>query len=259
MVDQLSSMKPNLLLVVTLTICCVGCGKTETVKVMSSSWNLGQHFDCLYNKKNIYCFPPSTKRLGRYFLDDRIDTTGKPIARTTMLFGLGPDIIHYLERHREKIEEDKSAETGTYETHFSANPLDYSLWDCYRTGIGQPAIACQLTEKPGSANREWITKKEEAAKLDDILVHLLPDAVIKRCGTPQKQTFDSSPTLFYPSSRPGISIKLWFPGPELYSIETTDAKGPDGSYPPGFFIWIRDGESLDAVSEIVNELPCLKQ
>lgn len=258
-VNQLSQMKPKLLLVATLAICCVGCGKTETVRVMSSAWNLGQHFDCLYDKQNIYCFPPSTKSIDRYSLEGWTDKSGKPMARTAILFGFGPDIIHYLERNREAIEKDKSAETGTYETHFSASPPDYSLWDCYRTGSGQPAIACQLTEKPDRADRDWETKKEEAAKLDDVLIHLVPESVIKRCGQPQKQTPDPSPTLFYPSTRPGISVKLWFADKELYSVETTDEKKPDGNYPPEFFIWIRNGNSLDAAPKVVNELSCLKQ
>ena len=228
---------------------------------MSSSWNLGQHFDCLYDKQNIYCFPPSMKRLDRYSLEGWKDKSGKPIARTTILFGFGPDIVHYLERHRDKIEEDKSAENGTYETHFSTRPPDYSLWDCYRTGIGQPAIECKLAEKPDRNDRESIRRKEESAKIDDILVTLHPEDVIKRCGPPQQQSSDGSPTLFYPSARPGISIKLWFSilsNGALESIETTDPKKPDGSYPPEFWIWMRDGDSLDDIPKIVKELPCLK-
>jgi len=90
-----------------------------------------------------------------------------------MLFSQGPDIIHFLERNREEVEQQWSAGSGTYETSFSTRPPDYSLWDCYRTGSGQPAIACQLTKKPDRAEREWITKKEEAAKIDDMLVQLL--------------------------------------------------------------------------------------
>lgn len=253
-------MKSNLLLVTTLATLCAGCGKTETVKVMASSWNLGQHFDCLYDKQNIYCFPPSVRSIDRFFLEGWTDKSGTPIARTTKLFGYGPDIVHYLERHREKIEEDKSAENGTYETHFSASPSDYSLWDCYRTGSGQPAIACQLTEKPNLSDREWITKKEEAAKLDDTVAGFLPEAVVKRCGPPQRQESDTAHTaLFYPSSRPGIAIEIYFDTPELFSIETTDAKKPDGSYPPEFFIWMSDGDDLDTLPKIVKEMPCLKQ
>jgi hypothetical protein len=260
MVGQLNQMKPNLLLVAALAMLCIGCGKTETVRVMSSSWNLGQHFDCLYDEQNIYCLPPSAKRFGHTSLEGRTDKDGKPVARTTMLFGAGPNIVHYLERNRENIEKDKSSETGTYETHFTASPPNYSVWDCYRTGGGRPAIECQLTKKPDRADREWIAKKEEAARLDDVFIGLLPESVIKRCGSPQKQTSDPSTTLFYPSDRLGIFVKLWFSDKELYSIETTDTERlPDGTWPPGFFIWLRTGDSLDAVPAIVKELPCLAQ
>jgi hypothetical protein len=115
-------MKPGFWLVAFASVSVVcGCSKTQTVRIMASSWNLGQHFDCLYDKGTIYCIPPSAKRVGRYPLEGWSDKSGQPMARTTVLINVGANIINYMERHRAEIEEDKSADTGIYETRFSTS------------------------------------------------------------------------------------------------------------------------------------------
>jgi len=239
-----------------------GCNKSEPVRVVALSWNVGEHLDCSYHLNNIYCFPPSMKRLDRFAFDGVKDTSGKPVSRTQMLLSYGPELAHYMERNREEVEKAWSAGTGTYETQFSTRPVPYSIWDCYRTGSGQPAIVCRLTQKPDGELQKWITEKEEQAKLDDMLVTLHKEDVIRRCGQPQTAANASADTLLYASSRPGISMKLWFPGLSdgvLESIETTDQKRPDGTYPPEFIIWMRNGDALDQIPAVLRELPCLKR
>ncbi len=261
-----------LLICVALALLCCGCSRTKTVNVLSLKWNIGQHMDCFYAGQNIYCLPSSLKTFSGVPLEG-IGRDKKPISRTAGLLYYSVAIVHMMERNRSELEKDPHGESGTYSTKFSGSPSDYSLWDCYKTGAGDPAIACQFIEKPdGSKNsltgdltvREWVAKQAEAARFEtDVLLSLLPEGLKQACGAPQETTNDSiSSTLSYPSTRPGVLVKLRFDtydSTKLDSIETSEPKGPDGNYPAEHVWWWRNSDlmSLYEIPGVMKEMPCL--
>lgn len=241
-------------------IFCVGCSHTKTVNVLSQSWGIGQHQDCLYVRQSLYCLPNSLKQFDIYFLDGNVDKDKKPVPRTDVLFHLSVDIVHYMERNRPQLEQDPTS--GTYEVAFSASPSDYAVWDCYKTGSGRPAIDCRLTNEADRAERERIAKREKMARMDDILRDLVPETLTKNCASPQQTSNDNiSLSLTYPSTRPSVSLKLKFDTYKdtihLSVIESSEPKGPDGRYASGHIFWWRDGDSIDESQRVMEALPCL--
>lgn len=115
----------------------VGCSKTQTTVLLAERWETGQHRSCLYGHKNLYCFPADF--LEKLPKEQRQQATP-----------------YFMEMKRETLLKDKSSDGGSYATKFiSHTPMDFSTWDCYKTGAGSPAIVCSLTHKP--------TKEESAA------------------------------------------------------------------------------------------------
>lgn len=89
----------------------------------------------------------------------------------------------------------------------------------------------------------------------------------RRCGSTVVLTVVSgaakdniSSSLIYPSKRPGIFLTLRFDtweGANLDSIESSEPKRPDGSYPPEWIWWWRSNDTLDESPRVAEALPCL--
>ena len=66
-------------------------------------------------------------------------------------------------------------------------PMDFSTWDCYKTGVGSPAIVCDLTHKPTEEKcATFVTsekEQEERSRLEqvanDYLMQLNPADVLR--------------------------------------------------------------------------------
>lgn len=265
------------LLMVALAILCSGCSTRKTVRVLAAkwsddsfgfwdnfSWSVGQHLECWYAEENVYCIPAPTRKFDGYAFDKWVDKEKKPLSRQAVLTDLSVSIVHFLERHRGFIERHPNiGEAETYITTFSSSPSDYSLWDCYKTGAGNPALSCKLTEEPDRAQRKLMQAAIDAAKYErDVLLNLSSDSLIRLCGTPQQAIQDSiSKTLVYGSSRTGVSVKLRFDPPDtrLDTVESSEAKGADGRYPTEHIWWWVDSPetSLDQIPQIKKDLPCL--
>ena len=103
----------------------------------------------------------------------------------------------------------------------------------------------------------------DAAKYErDVLLNLSPESLIKFCGTPRDVIQDSiSRTLVYGSRRTGVSLNLRFDTSDtgLDTVESSEPKGADGSYPPEHVWWWVDSAetSLAEIPKIKNDLPCL--
>jgi hypothetical protein len=265
------------LLILGFAILWSGCSTRKPVRVLAAKWNddaysfwddfswrVGQHLECWYAEENIYCIPATTRKFRGYALDTFVDKEKKPMSRQAVLTELSISIVHFLERNRQFIERHPNiGEVETYTTNFSSSPSDYSLWDCYKTGVGDPALSCTLTAEPDQGQRKLMQPAIDAAKYErDVLLKLSPETLIRACGTPRDVIQDSiSRTLVYGSSRTGVTVQLRFDTPDtrLDTVESSESKGADNSYPPEHvFWWADDAEnSLAEIPQIKDDLPCL--
>jgi len=164
---------------ITLALALTGCSKTQTTPILSETWDTGQHRTCLYGHGRLYCGIP-----------EQI-TVFKP-----------PVTPYFMESHRALVTDDKRTDSGTYETRFTSHtPMDFSTWDCYKTGKGSPAIVCGLIHKPTREETTDFIKTEKTQKDADeaerarkaelhrlapaavaYLQHLTSEDVIAACG-----------------------------------------------------------------------------
>lgn len=107
------------------------------------------------------------------------------------------------------------------------------------------------------------------AKFEDTVLKAgTPATVTKACGTPADILKDTiSVTYLYPSTRPGINVKVRFStygddANQLTTVETTDVKDGNGKYPDGWIFWSAaysgGGVTSRQVPLIRKQLPCLQ-
>jgi hypothetical protein len=229
------------------------------------SWGVGQHLECWYaGAENVYCIPATTHEFNGLAFDKWLDNEKKPLSRQAVLSSLSVSIVHFLERNRNFVERHPNiGEAETYITSFSSSPSDYSLWDCYKTGAGNPALSCDLTRELSRTQRKAMQPAIDAVNYErDTLLNQSPTCMLNRCGTPQDRIHDSiSQTLVYASSRNGISVKLRFDNSNmrLDMVESSEPKQADGYYPPEHILWWADAPeaSLNQITQIKKDLPCL--
>jgi hypothetical protein len=218
------------------------------VKVLSENFGVGQHQDCLYARRTLYCLPHSVENFDSFFGLGNTVTDRKPLSKTDALPKIAVDVVHYMERKRSKLEEDPSS--GTYEVKFSSGPSNYAVWDCYKTGGGSPEMDCRLTSE---ADRN-VAKREEMAKMDDVLLDLLPETLAKKCGSPQKTSRPDniSISLVYPSVRPDVSVEFRFFTYDAVSLDTIQVSDSNR-------FWFIDADSIDLAPDVMKALPCLQK
>lgn len=265
------------LLILELAVLCSACSTRKTVGVLAAkwndqsvgfwdnfSWNVGQHLDCWYAEGKLYCIPGTTHAFYVYDFDKFLDKDRKPLSRQAILTGLSVPIVHFLERHRQFVEEHPNVgEAQTYIASFSSSPSDYSLWDCYKTGLGSPALSCNLTARLDRTQQESLQPAIEASKYErDVLLSLSPESLVRACGAPRETAQSSvSRTLAYRSARNGVLVRFSFDSPDarLSTIESSEQKGADGHYPAEHIFWWVDSSatSLDEIPQIRESMPCL--
>jgi len=68
--------------------------------------------------------------------------------------------------------------------------MDFSLWDCYKTGIGSPAIVCKLKQNPTKeetavfikAEKEQMEHTRLAKDAYTLVIKLAPTTLAEACG-----------------------------------------------------------------------------
>jgi len=150
----------------------VGCSKTQTTPLLAEQWETGQHRSCLYGHRNLYCFPADF--LEKLPTEQRKQTTP-----------------YFMETKREALVRQPNTDGGSYDTKFTSHtPMDFSVWDCCKTGTGSPAIVCDLKHKPTQEESDAFVKsekeREERRHLEEAassyLEELQPATLIPACG-----------------------------------------------------------------------------
>jgi hypothetical protein len=136
-------------------ITTIGCSKTQSTSVIAFKWNTGQHENCVYAHENIYCMVPEQWP---------IDPETKGVSWNQV-----SKIPYRAEQERSELAKDPTAEAGTFDVKYSGSPMDFSLWDCFKTGVGSPAIQCDLKRKPSQAEIAQATEDEKKQKEHDAL------------------------------------------------------------------------------------------
>jgi hypothetical protein len=242
-----------------------GCSQTKTVSVLGMKWEIGQHQDCVYKAGNLYCIPANSPNVVGLPQRGWKDKAGKPVEmkRSELLFMQSVMLTHRVEANRAEALKEKDAETGTYDTKFSTGPVDYSIWDCLKTGVASPGISCTLTRKPsGDKDMQFIANKEQEEQLNDSFKELTMDGLQTKCGPPANTTSDSiSRSLIYtPASGVPIAFRFETFGEHnpimLDSAESQEAK--DDPKVPRKIFWWKSASSAHQAGILVKEMPCLK-
>lgn len=252
-----------LLPLLSCMVILLGCSQTKPVSIVSTKWSIGEHQDCIYKAKNLYCIPPSLKSVDMFPLEGAMDKNGNPIPRATLLLNVSVDFIHIADDARTKG--DKDAETGVYETKFSKAPVDYSVWDCFKTGSGEPAISCALSLKPDDKLLHDIAGMEAETKMSDNLRALTEKQLIAKCGTANNITSDSISRSLHYASASGYPLAFRFETfhderePMLDSVrsEETLAHPKD---PLEVFWWNLSQGRMNRreAAAVLRDMPCLK-
>src|ERR1039458_5553918 len=238
--------KVSLLLFSLLLIAlCLGCSKTIWVNILcESKMNVGQQMSCFYANDNLYCGSPVVKPEDI----ERLKIMDKAVFA-----------VRSEESHRSELE--KQGESGTYSSRFATNPVDYSVWNCNKTGTSDPAVTCRLLKNP---DPKRVEQELELARFEDSIVRPLTEkTLVNACGNPRTTKTDSISTTFvYPTTHPGVLAKARFDTssrdsePRLDEIETVDEK-TDEFYVKGI-LWFPYSNDGDRITSIREYLPSLK-
>jgi hypothetical protein len=240
-----------------------GCSPTKKINVLGLKWEIGQHQDCVYKADNLYCIPANSETVVGLSTHGWKDKSGKPIemARSQLLFIQSVALTHRIEANRAEAASDKNAETGTYDTKFSASPADYSIWDCLKTGVSSPGISCTLARKPTDKDAQFIADKEQEEKLNDSFKALTMDDLQAKCGKPGNSTSDSiSRSLTYTGAS-GVPIAFRFEtigAQEPIKLDSAESQEPKEEKAPRKIFWWKSASSAHAAGLLAKDMPCLK-
>lgn len=236
-------MKRTILLPIALVVLCSGCDKARVVSVQGAAkMNVGEHVSCIYSGEKLYCMDQlvSKQEVDKRHMMDRV------------VFAVRAQVNH-------DADNSSSAEGESYSIKFTTDTIDYSLWDCSKTGSSNPAIRCTLQQNP---DPKRVTASLDAAKFEEsVVTPLTQDHLIALCGGPKEIKTDAiSSILIYPTKKPGIVVSVYFntlhPPTRLQSIETVDEK--TGQFFVGGMIWNRGDNDEDAIKDLKTYMPCLK-
>lgn len=238
-------MKRVSVVFLVLAALSMGCGKTKTVNVVTDfKIDVGRQMSCIYSSGNLYCY---SKLLTP-------EETKKWVAHGGMVTA-----IQTLEK--ERSDNVTTGESGAYSSKFSKSPVDYSLWNCSKTGNVDPAIRCELQIAPDPT---VVAKTLDAVKFEEsVLLPITQESLISACGKPRKtQESDISKWFYYPSTHSGTLIRLEFdtyikrPSGRLAYLDSVNEKTDEFVQGP---LWNLDTGADESLKSKLNEyLPCLK-
>jgi hypothetical protein len=232
----------------------VGCSKLQTTAVLAEKWDTGQHRTCLYGHSRLFCVKPEEV------------TAFKP-----------PTTPYKMESLREGMAKDPRTDAGSYEAKFTSHtPMDFSIWDCYKTGTGSPAIACNLTHKPTKEeSASFVTsekEQEQRSRLEQVasnyLMQLNPADLLDACGRGEESGGQKLPYSGKNDLREDTRIKYPFaelkfsylgmhgtPSKASYIIQTV--KIVSTATPSDFWDIELQAKYHEAALEVVQNIPCL--
>jgi hypothetical protein len=247
-----------------LAVACTGCGTTKNVNLLALTWPVGQHDDCFYAESKLYCLPGDLQTLDGRSLIVTDQKTGKTMDRRGVLYGRMVEVIHRLDINRPEIGKGKDAETGVFETKFDSKLTDYSMWDCYKTGVGSPAISCKLTKTLSQTHpkfQEYVAQQLALAKADEFLRGLKQDDLIKACGQPVRADKNSISISYFYTTAPGLPLKIEFDtlgtpsSPRLLHVSTEEEIPKDAFHQ---IMWTTYSSWLSKdLRVLMQEFPCL--
>jgi hypothetical protein len=173
--------RTTLTLTLATLLFTVACSKVQPTTILTEKWETGQHRQCVYGHQHLYCF--------------QVEELPVPVSKSkASLLAVMADrkfTPYFLESKRAEALKSPGTDGGVYDTKFvSHSPMDFSLWNCYKTGVGSPAISCDLAVRPtGKETALFVQvekKQEELHRLGPaIAAHLrglTPEDVIAACG-----------------------------------------------------------------------------
>jgi len=253
-----------------LILFLAGCSKVQTTVLLADKWETGQHRTCLYGHQNLYCLEPEEFEgllpLSKSIPDERRITP------------------YLMESERAKALEHPGTDGGSYETKFTWHtPMDFSLWDCYKTGVGSPAIDCNLKKKPTKQETAVFIKAEkeqmEHTRLAENAYHLIsgltPTNLAEACGQGEQTGGQKMEGSGEYDLRDETFIKYAFAEFRLQYLGMYDASGhrcavASASCVPSYVtnaihtnanskFWNLDSQisNKDAAFDTVQDIPCL--
>jgi hypothetical protein len=225
-----------------------GCSKTESTSIIAFKWSIGQHETCVYARSHIYCNSPEQWPAG--------PQPGK------VSWSVIAHVPYRAEQERSHLNRDATAEAGTYDVKYSKAPLDFSLWDCIKTGGGSPAITCELLRKPSDseiaeANDDERKTREHnalALKAHSFLQGLTRERLAELCGPGKVNTGFISDKITYANATGTADAIFEYAtyGSNKGSLDTVHTSGPK----PALWYHSSDVWKEDALN-IVQGIPCL--
>jgi hypothetical protein len=241
--------------VLTLAVMfAVGCSKVQTTPVLTEKWDTGQHRTCLYGHGRLFCAPEEVT-------------------------GFKPPVTPYnIELHREEMLKDPHTDSNSYEIKFTSHtPMDFSAWDCYKTGVGSPAIVCNLKHKPTEEESAAFVKSEKEQKEQNeseeaaykYLAGLDPATLFAACGRGTTSRGQKSQYSGNYDLREDTKVKYPFAEFKFQYLGTHDnqpsymlksAETPNTGDISSWHYWTLDSQIRNhgATLEFIQAMPCLK-
>lgn len=246
-------------IIVFIGIVIVGCSRTQRTDMVAFKWNTGQHEECVYAHQHIYCLVHDM-----WPTDPRTKSVSfEQIAR----------MPYWVELRRPMVATDANTETGMFDFKYSSAPLDYSFWDCFKTGAGSPAVQCELIRKPtpdeiakansdeqklreqtAEINRKFEEKSANEAKAHQFLKELTAERLIQLCGTGKSANTSTTKTITYndKDGKPAYNFKFDTSGDDKGLLSSAEI------FKPTSINWLRDSEVFTSNALKIREtVPCL--
>jgi hypothetical protein len=163
-----------------------------------------------------------------------------------------------FEKQRAQImKSSPTSDGGTYQARFSTAPMDYSVWDCYKTGTANPAIACDLKQRPTQqettdyqkAERDEQARDQLAQKASDYFFGLTPASLVQACGQGERKTYGYG-DLYLSLNYEKFEFRFMSLGEGKSMIDSITENAPR------FRLW-KIGSSNEEALDIMQDLPCL--
>jgi len=174
-----------------------GCSTTKAVSVVTDdgtgSWPTGQHDYCIYKASRLICTPQDSRPIP---MPEEMKGKVKPGEKVKIEEVLFLNSVRFMGQVEESLQTGKpKMQVSVLDTKFSASPEDYSVWNCFSTGQGSPAVECKVMKQPNTGDKEYISrelKRQQDLKDATLKISSLTHKTLEeRCGQPAQRGEDS--------------------------------------------------------------------